>query len=94
MPSTTKKTPGARSSSKIATPAPADIACARIDIDAWLHSLPRRDRKVAQFLSLGHRTTDAARKFGVSNGRVSQLRRELAQSWRSFTGDNDGNTAA
>jgi hypothetical protein len=28
-----------------------------------------------------------ARKFEVSEGRVSQLRRELAESWRSFVGD-------
>ena len=67
---------------------PADIACTRIDFDAWLHSLPCRHRRLAQFLSLGNRTSDAARKFKMSNGRVSQLRRELAASWRRFAGDN------
>ena len=74
---------------------PAETAMARIDVDAWFKSLPRRDRKVAQFLSLGNRTSDAARKFKVSAGRVSQLRRELAQSWSNFTqsGDNEANAA-
>ena len=72
---------------------PAETACSRLDFDAWLHALPRRDRRVAQFLSLGNRTSDAARKFCVSEGRISQLRRELAESWKTFTGDNDANAA-
>jgi hypothetical protein len=72
---------------------PAEIACTRIDFAAWLDSLKRRDRRIAQFLSLGNRTSDAARKFKVSEGRVSQLRRELAESWRKFTGDEPGPAA-
>ena len=75
------------------TAGPFDIVRTKLDVDAWLHSLPCRDRKVAQFLSLGNRTRDAARKFGVSEGRVSQLRRELAKSWADFTGGNEGNAA-
>jgi hypothetical protein len=70
------------------TAGPAEIACIRIDFDAWLQSLSRRDRKVAKFLSLGNRTADAAKKFNVSQGRVSQLRRELQESWNDFTGGN------
>jgi hypothetical protein len=72
---------------------PAETAMARIDVDAWFKSLPRRDRKVAEFLSLGNRTRDAAAKFRLSQGRVSQLRRELQQSWNDFTGGNEGNAA-
>ena len=66
---------------------PAEIACTRIDFEEWLKSLPVRYRRLAQYLSLGHRTSDAARKFKVSAGRISQLRRELAQSWGRFVGD-------
>src|SRR5271155_1857710 len=73
------------------TAGPFDIVRTKLDVDAWLRSLPRRDRKVAQFLSLGNRTTDAARKFGVSNGRISQLRRSLEKSWNAF--GNEGNAA-
>ena len=73
------------------TAGPFDIVRTKLDVDAWLHSLPRRDRKVAQFLSLGNRTTDAARKFGVSDGRISQLRRSLEKSWNAF--GNEGNAA-
>jgi len=72
---------------------PADIACARLDIDSWFMSLPYRHRRIAQHLSLGNRTADAARKFRVSNGRISQLRRELAESWNDFTGENVANAA-
>ena len=67
---------------------PAEIAASRLDFAAWLASLSRRNRRIAQFLALGNRTSDAARKFDVSEGRVSQLRRELAASWREFLGGN------
>jgi len=76
------------------TCSPAELAASRIDFPAWLKSLKPRDRKLARFLSLGNRTHDAARKFGTSEGRVSQLRRELQESWRAFTGDGGFNTAA
>ena len=73
---------------------PAQVAASRIDFDTWLKSLPVRHRKIAQFLSLGSRTSEAARRFRVSNGRISQLRRELAESWRKFVGDEPGGAAA
>ncbi len=70
-----------------------DIVAFRCDFADWLKSLKRRDRRIAEYLSLGHRTSAAARRFKVSQGRVSQLRRELAQSWSKFTGENEGNAA-
>ena len=39
------------------------------------------------FLALGHQTTAAANRFGVGLGRISQLRRALAESWGSFIGE-------
>lgn len=68
-------------------PVPSVVAF-RVDFRQWLQSLKRRDQRIAQYLSLGHRTRDAARKFRVSEGRVSQLRRELAENWRRFVGDD------
>jgi hypothetical protein len=65
----------------------------RCDFPAWLDTLRRRDRRIAETLAVGHRTQDVARKFQVSEGRVSQLRRELAGSWREFTGEMDGDAA-
>ena len=76
------------------TAGPADIARTRIDFDAWLQSLPCRHRRLAQFLSLGNRTSQAARKFRLSEGRVSQLRKELAESWKEFIGDDPAFQAA
>ncbi len=70
-----------------------DQVAFRCDYPDWLDSLKSRDRRVAEFLSLGNRTSDAARKFHVSQGRVSQLRRELSDSWKNFTSFNEGNAA-
>ena len=67
---------------------PAEVATIHMDFASWLHTLSRRDRKVAQFLAIGNRTTDVAKRFKVCDGRVSQLRRELAESWRKFVGDD------
>ena len=76
------------------TAGPFDIVRTKLDFDAWLHSLPCRHRRLAQFLSLGNRTSQAARKFKVSEGRVSQIRKELAESWREFVGDDPAPQAA
>ncbi len=67
-------------------PVPATVAF-RVDFKDWLKSLAPRDRKVARYLSLGHRTADAARRFKVTPSRIAHLRRELAESWRRFVGD-------
>jgi len=67
---------------------PADIAATRIDFSDWLAVLPDRKRHVAEYLAIGETTSDAARQFGVSAARISQLRRELHDSWRQFHGGN------
>jgi hypothetical protein len=65
------------------TPIPDQVAF-RLDFLAWLKGLNRRDRKLARFLALGNTTTEAAIQFGVTRGRISQLRSGLRASWRSF----------
>ena len=69
------------------TATPADIAAARIDYANWLKTLSTRNRTVATILASGESTRTAAKKFSVSSGRISQLRRELEQSWLSFQGE-------
>lgn len=64
-----------------------DQVCFRIDFPAWLESLPPRDRNIARALAAGERTTDVARRFGVSLARISQLRRKLERSWLAFHGE-------
>ena len=71
-----------------------DMVAFRYDFADWLQSLPRRDCHIAESLAMGDRTSEAARKFEVSEGRVSQLRRELADSWREFVGDEVVEAAA
>jgi DNA-binding CsgD family transcriptional regulator len=67
---------------------PAETAQVRLDFSDWLDSLKRRDRQIAEALSVGHSTSDVAKRFKVSAGRISQLRRELAESWQKFTGED------
>jgi hypothetical protein len=64
-----------------------DIVAFRCDFSDWLKTLSRRDRRVAKFLALGNRTSDAAKKFAVCDGRISQLRKELKVAWDKFTGN-------
>ena len=72
---------------------PAETAASRIDFAAWLRSLSHRKRKLAVTLSTGESTTAAARRFRVSLGRISQLRRELQQAWQTFVGEPTATTA-
>lgn len=66
---------------------PAETAAARIDLTDWFDSLPRHKRRVAQVLASGETTKRTARRFRVSSGRISQLRREFENSWEAFQGE-------
>jgi hypothetical protein len=61
-----------------------DQAAFHIDFPAWLAAMPAPKRRVAELLARGHGTDDVAAGTGISAGRVSQLRRELADSWFDF----------
>ena len=65
---------------------PADVAAWRMDFRCWLGRLPKFKRRVALRLVRGDSTSDAARHFGVSPGRISQVRRELRTDWNNFQG--------
>ena len=66
---------------------PAEIAAARIDFAAWLGTLGRRECRIAKTLATGETTSAAARKFGVSPSRISQLRSQLRRAWQVFQGE-------
>lgn len=74
------------------TPVP-DQAAFRVDFPEWLLQLSRRDRRIALRLAAGESTTDVARRFQLSGGRVSQLRRELHASWLRFHGETSAGAA-
>ena len=63
---------------------PAEIAASRMDVAAWLATLPVQLRKVAQVLATGETTKGAAEQFQVSPGRISQIRRALHDTWHAF----------
>jgi hypothetical protein len=63
-----------------------DIMSFRVNFSDWLHRLARRDRRIAESLALGNRTGEVVGWFNVTAARISQLRRELARSWRAFRG--------
>ena len=69
------------------SPVPDQVAF-RIDFRDWLKSLPRRNRAIVCQLALGHTTTEVACGFGVSAGRISQLRRQFREGWQAFCGSD------
>jgi hypothetical protein len=73
------------------TRSPVDEAAAfRCDFPCWLSTLAGRDRRLVEDMTLGHRTGELARRFGLSPGRVSQLRRQYHSAWRRFHGELPG----
>jgi hypothetical protein len=73
---------------------PASIAAARIDVGEWLESMSSSRRKIAECLAAGATTAEAAQRFNVSPGRISQLRREFQESWVAFHGETVAGSGA
>lgn len=63
---------------------PAVIVQVKLDVAAWLHTLPPLKRTVARRLAVGYRTEEVARFVGKTEGRISQIRNELLISWREY----------
>jgi hypothetical protein len=63
---------------------PPEQAAFRIDYPRWLSQLPSRNRRIAQDMALGESTQALAACHGVSQARISPLRRELHRDWRRF----------
>jgi hypothetical protein len=68
------------------SPVPEQVAF-RIDFPAWRLTHWERDRRLIDTLMLGERTKDVSRLFGLSQGRVSQKRRQFLEDWRRFCGE-------
>jgi DNA-directed RNA polymerase sigma subunit (sigma70/sigma32) len=64
---------------------PAEVAQVRLDYVAWLDVLTARERDMLAGFLNGERTGDLATQYGVSQARVSQIRRELIEHWLVFT---------
>jgi len=68
------------------TPVPEQVAF-RLDFPSWLKTLTYRDRRVIEDLMIGERTLDVANRYGLTSGRISQLRQEFCQDWNRFCAD-------
>lgn len=68
------------------TPVP-DQAAFRCDFPDWLDTLSRQKRQIAEQLAVGDATSEVAQECKVSPGRISQIRRELENSWQEFHGE-------
>lgn len=75
------------------TPVP-DQAAFRQDFPSWLRRLGSHKRRIVEKMLMGERTSDLSLRFGVSPGRVSQLRREFEAGWRQFHGDDESRPEA
>ena len=61
-----------------------DQVAAKMDTRAWFATLTKRMKEIAKDLACGCSTSEVARKYGVTAGRISQLRRVLEESWAAF----------
>jgi hypothetical protein len=66
---------------------PDEAAAFRIDFAQWLMSWSERDRRIIEDLAFGERPVDVANRYGISAGRVSQLRQLFCDDWLRFTAD-------
>jgi hypothetical protein len=65
------------------TPVPEQVIF-RCDFPCWLQTRTPRDRSIIADMVCDESTTALARKYGVSAGRISQLRREYYRDWQRF----------
>jgi DNA-directed RNA polymerase specialized sigma24 family protein len=68
------------------SPVPDQVAF-RIDFPQWLTTHTARSRDVMDAMMEGNCTTELAEAFGLTPGRISQMRRAFEHSWRIFIGE-------
>jgi hypothetical protein len=61
-----------------------DVVAAKMDVGAWFATLTKKMKQIASDLALGYSTSEAALKYGLTAGRISQLRRALEASWLAY----------
>lgn len=63
---------------------PSESVPGWMDYQVWLSHYDHRKRGIAECLAVGGTTQEVARQFGVSDGRISQMRREFKRDWERF----------
>jgi hypothetical protein len=71
------------------TTPPPDAAAFRIDFRSWLQTRAERDRRLIADMMKDEKTSDLARRYGLSPARISQLRREFRADWLCFCGERE-----
>ena len=61
----------------------------RLDWPAWLSTRTERDRRIIADMALSEQTKELAEKYGMSPGRISQLRRQYQDDWCLFCDDKE-----
>src|SRR5206468_3444248 len=64
-----------------------DQVAFRLDFPAWVLTLSERNRRIVERMLQGEKTQTLSQLFGISQGRVSQLRREFLEGWTVFCGE-------
>jgi len=64
-----------------------DQVAFRVGFRDWRPRLPERHQCIVGALGRGGTANDVANEFGISSARVSQLRRQYADSWVKFRGE-------
>ncbi len=59
----------------------------RIDFADWLSTRTDRERRLIEDMARNERTQGLSRRFELSPGRISQLRRAFHDDWQRFQGD-------
>jgi len=59
----------------------------RLDFPSWLTTRTERDRRIINDMAMGQRTLDLSKRYGISPGRISQLRREFLDDLLKFCDD-------
>ena len=61
-----------------------DQVATRMDFHAWFATLTKRMKEIARDLAFSFSTSEVAQKYGLTAGRISQMRRMLENSWAAF----------
>ncbi|OAI44756.1 hypothetical protein AYO44_13535 [Planctomycetaceae bacterium SCGC AG-212-F19] len=63
---------------------PPDATAFRIDFPVWLTLYSDRDRAIIQEMAQGERTKPLTERYQLSEGRISQMRRQCQDAWEAF----------
>jgi hypothetical protein len=64
-----------------------DLARLRVVFARWLAMDGRRDRKIIGAMAVGPSTVAVSARFGVTQGRISQLCLRYERTWVAFQGE-------